>query len=169
MHVPAYVLLSTETRFRIKRNPSICLCMCVCVCVCMCVCVCVCMCVWHLSKSISRRFTRSIPAPDWNQDTCKDLKANLLSDMHAECGSSVTSWRYTLYSYLRQRKRSRLPTVCLVHDALKKMCEQEGDGGGCVLTQTVAGQKPLLEYTALLFTTCIIRDGVQFQFRHLRR
>lgn len=96
-----------------------------------------------------------------NQDTCKDLKANPLSDMHAECGSSVTSWRYTLYSYLRQRKRSCLPTVCHPHDALKKMCE--ADGGGCAFTQTVAGQKPLLEYTALLFTTCVyyvIRDGV---------
>ena len=76
------------------------------------------MCVWHLSKSI-RRFPHSIPAaPDWNQDTCKDLKANPLSNMHAGCGSSVTSWRYTLDSYLRQRKRSRLPTVCRPHDAL---------------------------------------------------
>lgn len=59
----------------------------------------------------------------------------------------------TLYSYLRQRKRSCLPTVCHPHDALKKMCA--GDGGGCAFTQTVAGQKPLLEYTALLFTTCV--------------
>lgn len=73
--------------------------------------------------------------------------------MHAECGSSVTSWCYILHSYLQQRKRSRLPTVCHPHDALTKMCAEDGEG--CAFTQTVAGQKPLLEYTALLFTTCV--------------
>lgn len=115
----------------------------------------VCVCVRHLSKSI-RRFTRSIPAPDWNQDTCKDLKANPLSDMHAECGSSVTSWHYTLYSYLWQRKRSCLPTVCHPHDALQKICA--GNGGGCAFTQiqTVAGQKTSTGvYSTIIYKVCV--------------
>lgn len=97
---------------------------------------------------------RSIPAPDRNHDTCKGLKAYPLSNMHERCGASLTSCCCTLHTLIYDRDKG--------HDCLQYVTHMmplrkyvQGGGGSCAFTQTVAGQKPLLEYTALLFTTCI--------------
>lgn len=52
--------------------------------------------------------------------------------------------------HVYDRKREVMPTVCRSHDALKKICEGDGAVGWSTLV--------LLEYTALLFTGCVLNS-----------
>lgn len=50
-----------------------------------------------------------------------------------------------------------VPTVCHPYDALKKTCAGDG-AGGCDQTTSCWSTLALLEYTALLFTVCVVNS-----------
>lgn len=67
----------------------------------------------------------------------------------------------THYTFIYDREKGHVCLQYVIHMMPLSRCA--GDGGGCAFTQTAAGQKPLLEYTALIFTTCVfklMRNGV---------
>lgn len=113
-------------------------------------------------------FTHSIPAPHQNHDTCKDLKANPLSNMHAECGSSLTSFHTTLIIYDREKGH-----VCSLQYVIHKIPLRRCVQGMGTPVQTVAGQNlywSIQQY--YLQHMCTMWSGLgsaPFQFNHLRR